>query len=143
MGEFLWDFSDFISTNSASFPSSPNYEYVRKDGLFTVVEEIALAGDSAFITNGYVDIRVRRQSICSQNGVPSGSGVRLLTNFSAQFRRDNVVFVLAPGESIEAYVKSNGTDTVKFAVSITGAKMLKDEIDSFIQAKKANGAVFL
>lgn len=142
MADIVWDFSDKVTTTATTFPSSPNYEYVRKDGYYTILEEISIAGDASFLSVGDIDVRIKGQSVCTSAGVPVGSGISLLTNYTAQFKRDNVLAVLAPGESVQVYVKSDGT-SINMAVAITGYRLHKEELEKIVRAREAAGAVII
>lgn len=136
------DVSDSISTTSLTFPNTPNYQYTNASDRFLMIEELSFAVDGNFNNQGRALIKIRGQVITQQGGAQSSGGIPLLANLTFNFKKDSVLVILGPGETVEVAMRSaDGSTAVKGQISLTGYYLSRTEAKILIERTEAQGGL--
>jgi len=118
------DFSNEFTVDNTAYNSTNKYAYEAPSGRFLVVQEISIAGDSTFLSDGRIQMSVAGNAVTSKAG--ASSEVNVINGFSSKIGTDDIPCVLSPSEEIEVLVRTT-SGTGKAQIMLTG--MLLNEVE--------------
>lgn len=137
MAQPLADFSASISTSSAVFPATPNYSISVPEGKELLVEEVSFSPDGNFVAQGRLQLYMRNQMVTTGGGAMAAGGIPILSAFTLNFKKDNVMVLLGTGERIDVFIASaDGSTTVTGQVLVSGYLLSKQEADELRETYK-------
>lgn len=105
------DFSLKISVANTAYDDTSKYVYKAPSGLYLLIREISMTGDTTFLSNGFIQPFLAGISVTSQAGV--AGEITALKGFTLPFGDDDLV-ILAPGEEFSTKFRvSSGTGIVQ------------------------------
>jgi len=125
------DFSPLLTVDNTTFDDTHKYEYVPKSGMYLLVREISVAGDSIFLSDGKFKMNLNGAAITSEGGALNE--VQPQTNFSVRFSDDDCIFV-EPSEKLRIDLKVT-SGSAKVQTLMTGVLMTELEYQAFMKRK--------